>query len=245
MLMQLLMMQNADAAFPSGGFAFSNGVEGLGALRRPLTGPDLTDALTASLRHRWAGADRVALIGAFRASDDHGALSRIDAAVEAATLAEPMRVGSKRNGRALLVTHTRLESPGAAALHKALSDGRLLGHLPVIQGALWCGLGLGEAEAVLISAYQAAASMATAAIRLGHIGAIDAQRSLSAALEVIADIVRQPMEQGVTPGSSKNEGCTGVVPRQSPSPVILTNFTPFIEIAAMRLAGADLRLFAN
>jgi urease accessory protein UreF len=118
------MLQHADAAFPSGSFAFSNGVEGLAALQHPFTAIDLGNALAASIRHRWAGTDRVALVKAYRAGDDLDALGRIDAAVDAATLAEPLRIGSRRNGQSLLAAHARrqrrlvereLDDPAAAS----------------------------------------------------------------------------------------------------------------------------------
>ncbi len=241
MLTQLIMLQHADAAFPSGGFAFSNGIEGLASLGLPLSGIDLSNALAVSIRHRWAGTDRVALINAYRAGSDSVALNRIDAALEAATLAEPMRTGSKRNGQSLLAAHARLGTPGADDLRKSVQTGRLLGHLAVIQAVLWQALGIGEREAVLMSGYQAASSMTAAAVRLGQVGAIDAQRSLADALVVIAEIAERPVNVGLT-----NKGLTDQDLAEKPEDaIVLTSFIPFIEIAAMRNAEADLRLFAN
>jgi urease accessory protein len=240
-LTQLTMLQHADAAFPSGSFAFSNGVEGLASLGAPLSGIDLSNALAVSIRHRWAGTDRVALIAAYRSANNPAALSRIDAALEAATLAMPMRTGSKRNGQSLLAAHVRLGTPGADDLQKSLQAGRLLGHLAVIQAVLWQALGIGEREAVLMSGYQAASSMTAAAVRLGQIGAIDAQRSLAGALVVIAEISESPVNGGLTDKSPADQSLA----EKPDDAIVLTSFIPFIEIAAMRNAEADLRLFAN
>jgi urease accessory protein len=63
-------------------------------------------------------------------------------------------------------------------------------------------------------------------VRLGAIGAIEAQRVLGGALPLIAELLEQPVPE---PAGA----------------VELTGFTPLIEIAAMRQAQAELRLFAN
>ena len=73
------------------------------------------------LRHRWATSDRVAVALAHRADGDLDRIAEIDRAVEAATLAEPLRTGSKRNGGALLAAHVRLKTPGAAGIARAAS----------------------------------------------------------------------------------------------------------------------------
>lgn len=240
------MLQHADTAFPSGGFAFSNGVEGLAGLGRPMTPIDLANALAASLRHRWAGADRVALISAFRAHDNDDVLAKADAAYEAATLAEPMRAGSKRNGQSLLAAHARLGTPGAEHLRTRLREGQLHGHLPVVQGALWRALGITEREAALMSGYQAASSMTAAAVRLGQIGAIEAQRSLSSVLHIIADIAQQPIgSSNLQDPQAIERDAAAAEPERADATPILTSFIPYIEIAAVRHSAADLRLFAN
>jgi urease accessory protein len=98
----LTILQHADSAFPSGSFAFSNGIEGLAAMNAPLDRSGLRDVVAMFLQHRWVTSDRVAVALAHRAGDDFDKLAEIDQAVEAATLAEPLRNGSKRNGNALL-----------------------------------------------------------------------------------------------------------------------------------------------
>jgi len=109
----LTILQHADSAFPSGSFAFSNGIEGLAAMNAPLDRGGLRDVVGMFLRHRWATSDRIAVALAHRAHNDFNRLAAIDQAVEAATLAEPLRTGSKRNGNALLAAHIRLGTPGA------------------------------------------------------------------------------------------------------------------------------------
>ncbi len=223
MLTTLLAMQQADAAFPSGAFAFSNGVEGLAGLAYPFDGAALRCCVAVAIRQRWGGTDRVALVHAFRADHDFHRLAAIDSAIEAATPVEPLRAGSRRAGQALLASHTRLGTSRAAALKAAVASGWLLGHLAMVQGCLWRAMGLTETEAVAISGYQAVSGLASAAVRLGRVGAIEAQAVVRDMLAVV-------------------EACSA---RPVGSELVFTSFMPFIEIAAMRAAGADGRLFAN
>ena len=77
-------------------------------MNAPLDRIGLRDIVAMVLQHRWATSDRVAIARAHRAGDDFDKLAAVDQAVEAATLAEPLRSGSKRNGNALLAAHARL-----------------------------------------------------------------------------------------------------------------------------------------
>ena len=94
------------------------------------------------LQHRWVTSDRVAIALAHRAGDDFDKLAEIDQAVEAATLAEPLRNGSKRNGNALLAAHVRLGTEGATELRSQIEGGKARGHLPIVQGFVWRARGI-------------------------------------------------------------------------------------------------------
>ena len=226
MLSLLLAMQQGDAAFPNGAFAFSNGVEGLAALTLPFDRAALRRHAEAALRYRWAGTDRVALIHAYRAGPRLLRLAEVDEAVECATLSEPLRIGSRRAGHALLASHARLGTAGAAFLKAAIAEGRMIGHLATIQGCLWHAIDLAEAEAVAVSGYQTLSGLTSAAVRLGRLGAIEAQAIVRDLLPVL-------------------EACVLHLPDPGDGDVDLSSFAPLIEIAAMRSASADVRLFAS
>lgn len=219
----LTALQHADSAFPSGSFAFSNGIEGLAALRGRLGRDGLGAVVAATIRHRWAPAERIALVRAYRAGDDLDAIGEIDNAVEAATLAESLRMGSSRNGAALLAAHIRLATPGVALFRGRIDAGRARGHLPVVQGFVWRSLGLSEDNAAAVSGYTTAAGLIAAAVRLNQVGAIEAQAVLASALDVISDALKTP----VAPNAE------------------IESFTPLLDIAAARQARALLRLFVN
>jgi urease accessory protein len=218
----LTILQHADSAFPSGSFAFSNGIEGLAALHAPLDRNGLHDVVAMVLQHRWATSDRVAVALAHRAGERFDRLAEIDQAVEAATLAEPLRGGSKRNGNALLAAHVRLGTQGAAELRSQIAADKTFGHLPVVQGFLWRARGLSEANAILVSGYTTASGLIAATVRLGHIGAVEAQDVLTTLLPSIAEL-------------------------SSPVPPTaeIESFMPWVDIAASRQARAHLRLFAS
>lgn len=219
----LLALQHADSQFPSGGFAFSQGLEAASQLVSRLGAFSFVGFLEAQIRHRWAEADRVALVRAHRCGGNVDALARLDAEVEASTLAEGLRAGARRNGLALLTTHTRIGTAGADTYRAMIRDGTAFGHLPVVQGMLWQSLGLDEKTAIAISGYQAAASLATAAIRLGLIGAIEAQRHVADMLPVIEAVAAMPI--------SEDEP--------------LRSFVPLAEIAVALHGVSGQRLFSN
>lgn len=223
MLSTLRALWQADGAFPSGSFAFSYGIEGIIALRDGLDMPELKRLVSAALRHRWATYDRVALLRAFRCDGDLAVIAAIDREVEASTLVESLRTGSRRNGASFLASHARIGNDLAAILRGAVRSGECLGHIAVMQGAIWFSVGLNENLAQLTSGYTVASGLITAAIRLGAVGALQGQQVLADCLPLI-----EQLSMAEPPAASE-----------------LESFVPFLDIAAARHAQADLRLFAN
>lgn len=190
-------------------------------MNAPLDRSGLRDVVAMFLQHRWVTSDRVAVALAHRAGGDFDKLAEIDHAVEAATLAEP-RNGSKRYGNALLAAHVRLGTQGATELRSQIEAGNVLGHLPIVQGFVWRARGLNEANAILVSGYSTASGLIAAAVRLGRIGALEAQAVLAALLPAIADL-----SAPVPPNAE------------------IESFMPWVDAAASRQARAHLRLFAS
>ncbi|GLK75042.1 urease accessory protein UreF 1 [Methylopila jiangsuensis] len=221
MIGDLLAIWQADTAFPSGAFAFSNGLEGLAALERGLPADRLEVVIEGALRRRWATADRVALLGAYARAGDMDAVAVIDREVEATTLCEAFRTGSRRNGAGLLAAHARIGTPGAAALQALVRSGDTPGHLAVAQGVVWRGAGLERDGAVLASGYIVASGFATAAVRLGLVGAVAAQAVVRRLLPVVAELAA------------------------TDPPERIESFAPLLDIAAARHARGELRLFSN
>jgi urease accessory protein len=223
MLSTLHAIWQADGAFPSGAFAFSYGIEGAIALRPDMSLPEFETLVAAMLRQRWASYDRVAMLRGFRAGGDLAEIAAVDREVEASTLIEALRTGSRRNGASFLASHARLGEPVAVALREAVKSGECLGHIAVMQGAVWSSLGIDEPLAQLCSGYTAASGVITAAIRLGAIGALQGQAVLQRCLPLIEQLAAEDISDDVE----------------------LSSFVPFLDIATARHAQADLRLFAN
>jgi urease accessory protein len=213
----LTALQFGDGQFPGGGFAFSWGLETLvgdGKLGRAA----FADFLEGQLLHRWASFDRV-LIAQAHAAKSVMRLLELDDLTDAFLTVESARLGSRRAGGALLGTHLRLGTPGAAAIKSAA----LYTHLPIVQGVVLSGIGLDETAALAVSAYTMAQALCTAAIRLGLIGHLDAQRALTRMRPVVAEILSGP----------------------NPNLDDISTFVPVTDIAMMRHSSQAQRLFSN
>jgi urease accessory protein len=226
-------LQMADSAFPSGGFAFSSGLEtllsdGIASESSRITGC-LETLIHRQVEERWLPCDRVALVLGHRAADDPARLIGLDATLEAMTHPSELREGSRRAGRALLTSHLRLGSPAAAGL-KAILDSPLphgpapeRGHLPVVQGVLWRGSGMEERVAEVMGLHLFLAGLFGAAVRLGRCGPIEAQglrHRLALPLSLALD---RPVPADAEPRS----------------------YCPWADIAAMRHEIQATRLFSN
>jgi urease accessory protein len=217
------MLQDGDSFFPSGAVSFSWGLETLCAEEAVRGERDLESYLLAHLEGRWAHFDRPVVVAAATASATLSLLVEIDQIVEAQTLAAELRSGSRRNGRALLAVHERLETAGARDYMQLVYDGQGRGHLAAMQGFLWARRGIPSEDAAVLSAHVACTGLLGAAVRIGVIGHVAAQRLLRRAHHHIAAIMLVP-------------------------PVDLDNihaFMPQADIASMRHEMAQVRLFAN
>ncbi len=218
----LTALQYGDGQFPGGGFAFSWGLEVMAAEGR-LARAGFAGYLAGQLAQRWGRCDRVLVAHAHAAAGDLAACQALDDLAEALATVEAARTGSRRAGLALLGTHVRLGTPGAAAL-RALADAQQLhGHLPVVQGLVLAGTGLAAAAALAVSGYTAASAMATAGIRLGLIGHLDAQRALQQVRPLLAALADAPV----------------------PPLGAICTLVPEADLAMMRHADLPRRLFSN
>jgi urease accessory protein len=219
----LATLQNADSFFPGGAIAFSWGLETLITDRQVRGVEELTAFVAGQLEQRWALCDRAALVAALRCDGDMDRVGTIDRELEARTLAAELREGSRRAGLALLTVHERIGTAGAADYRGAIRSSRALGHLPVVQGAVWRGAGMDEAAAQAASAHTFCVALIGAALRLGTIGHLEGQAIVLGLRTRIADLILAPV----------------------PPVDAMVACTPATEIAAMRHEVQSSRLFAN
>jgi urease accessory protein len=205
-----------DSAFPSGGFAFSSGLEG--SHRDGLVGDedDVTAFAAEQLEGRWHHSDRVLMRQAWAQRDPSG----VDSLAEAVATMSVLREASRRAGAATLSTFSMIVDGGVAEYRSRVVAGTVPGHLPVAQAVCLraCGLTLETAEAVAV--WQVLSGIVGAAIRLGVIGHLGGQRVSSECTPLLLDLLRRE-------------------PRDTPAA-----FTAYADIAAQR-RGDGTRLFAS
>ena len=216
-------LQYADSFFPSGSIAFSWGLETLRADGEIVSKQQIAQFLEGQLLHRWASFDAPVLVAAMRAGGKVDRLADLDNLVEAMTLATELREGSRRAGASLLTVHAGLGTPGAAEYRRAIAARKARGHLPVVQGLLWNATGLSEQVCRAVSAHTLCTGIVGAALRLGMIGHLDAQKILMQVRPVLVQLLRLPA------GDAED----------------LYAYTPHAEIAVMRHEVQDSRLFSN
>ncbi|MBU8824232.1 urease accessory protein UreF [Mycolicibacterium goodii] len=207
-----------DSAFPSGGFAFSSGLEG--ACRDGLVRDERDAAAFAAeqLTCRWHRGDRVLLRMAWAVDDPVD----VDALAEAVATMSVLREASRRAGAATLSTFAAIVE-GVDNLTRyriRVLAGDAPGHLPVAQAISFQAAGLTLPTAEAVAAWQVVSGITGAALRLGICGHLGAQR-------ILGDLTA-PM--------------LNVLNREPPT--VPATFTAYADIAAQRRRDGA-RLFAS
>ncbi len=216
-------LQHADSFFPGGGVAFSGGLETLHADGEVMSAQQLAEFIEGQLQHRWATCDAGALVAAHRAAGSLDRIAEVDATFDAMTLAMELREGSKRAGVSLLTVHAKLATAGAAEYRALIAGNKAFGHLPAVQGLVWSATGMTPDDCRAVSAHTLCTGLIGAALRLGMIGHLDAQKVLLRVRPMLADLLRLPV----------------------PDIDEMSAYLPATEIAAMRHEVQDARLFAS
>ena len=219
----LALLQHGDSFFPSGAVSFSWGLEMLKQDDFVASREDVENFLINQLAERWTPFERVVLAHTFDQSETIDDVINIDRLVECMTLATELREGSKRLGAALCSTYSKLGVTKAEQYQQLIFDGAALGHLSVTQALIWKAIGLDKNSVLTLSAYNFCVAIFGAALRLGLLGHIDCQNSLTKLRTLISDYIALPVTD-------------------------LENihaFTPYADIASMRHENTDTRLFAN
>lgn len=218
------LLQCADSAFPSGSFAFSNGLETLVTEGRVRGASGITALLRHQILPRWLTFDRWFLAGAHAAAPDISALIEIDRDCHVQSTTENLAAASRRVGRAQLRVHDRLGTPGAGAFFDAIGrrEGKeRSGYEPVVQGLIGVGVGLDRTQTEVGAIHTLLSGTVSAAVRLGRLGALDAQ-------SVLAELAE--------------DAAIGLA---GPLPDLPESFSPIAEIATQRSPPGNVSLFAT
>ena len=221
----LTAIRFADSAFPSGGFAFSSGLEGShrdGWVQDDFLhdGGDVAEFAAEQLVGRWHQCDRVLMRRAWAQPDPVAT----DMLAEAVGTMSVLREASRRAGAAALTTFAAIvdaENTSEVADYRIrVLAGTAPGHLPVAQAICLRTAGLTLETAEAVTAWQVLSGTTGAALRLGICGHLGAQRVLTALTPLLLDVLRWE-------------------PPAEPCP-----FTTYADIAAQR-RSAGVRLFAS
>ena len=167
------LLQIADSAFPTGGFAHSGGLEAAVHHGCARTAEELGTYVGGHLWNvGWASLPFVT--AAFESPGDVWAL---DAWNDAAMTNHVANRASRTQGRAFLATCARIfDEPPLAAMAARARARDVSAHLAPVFGASLASLGAVRRETQVLYLYIALRGVTSAAVRLGLVGPHEAQR---------------------------------------------------------------------
>jgi urease accessory protein len=222
----LAVLQLADGLFPAGGFAHSFGLETYAQDGRVHDRESLEAFVVAHLDGMAGPAEAVAVAAAVRAAvaGDQTAWVDIDARLEAMKTVPEFRAASRQMGRQTARVAAVARDPFITTLARAIEDGLTPGHHAAVFGAALGRRGVEPEAATAAFLYSTAALLVGAGLRLVSLGQLDGQRVLTAVLPRVARLAATATVTAVDD---------------------MWSFTPALELAGLRHAGLEMRLFRS
>jgi len=211
--MNLRLLQLADSAFPSGAYAFSDGLETLTVRGEVRTAADLHAFLCGQLVHGWGQQDAPACALAWQALPNE--LGELDALLSDLKLVRGPREASLRVG-------ANLRRAALSLWPEELSTLPPTRHHATTFGAVAAVLGASQADTVGAYVSSWLLGRVAAATKLMKLGGLDAQRAARLAEETAQRCVQDALRATADD---------------------LGGFSPLLDIAAAEQAGLDGRLF--
>ena len=215
-----------DSFFPSGGYAFSSGLEAAvqgGAVRNA---EELSRYVVESLTTGIGEREAVAVGWAHDASvsGSVGIVFKADLELDAMKLGRESRTASRQMGRQVirLAANQQTRHPLIEDYRAAVEAEQTPGHLAVSFGLTLAAAGWSKEDTIGAFLYQAATSFVAAAMKLMPIGQREGQRLLESWIEVIERVSQQAAHQ-----------------RE------LRSWSPVQDIYAMRHSRLESRLFRS
>lgn len=179
-----LVWQLADSAFPAGGFAHSGGLEaawqrGCVTQFEAYVDQSLWQTGHAALpfvRAAWAGWDR------------DGRLAHLDVLADSTLTNHVANRASRAQGRAFWATAARVFFDGTTHALETRVRGISM-HIAPIFGATLAALGVRESDASCLYLHTSLRGTLSAAVRLGIVGPLEAQRLQAARAELLDRVV--------------------------------------------------------
>jgi urease accessory protein len=166
------VLQLADSAFPTGGFAHSAGLEAAVQLGEV---PDAASLKRFVAEALWqAGYGGLPLVGA--AHEDPRRLVNLDKLCDAFMTSFVANRASRTQGAAFISTCARVFAEGTAEMHALVRARKIRAHYAPLFGAAFRALDVPLADAQRLFLHFALRGVTSAAVRLGALGPHEAQR---------------------------------------------------------------------
>jgi urease accessory protein len=223
----LALLQFADGLFPAGGFAHSFGLETYAQEGRVRDRAGLEAFVRAHLEGSAGPCDAVGVAHAARraAAGEAPALVLLDERLDAMKCVPEFRAASRQMGRQTLRVAAGLgDDPILAELRRLVEQGLSPGHHAVALGTALGRAGVDAERAAAAYLYSTAALLVGAGLRLIALGQLDGQRVLAAVRPLVARLAADAAVARVED---------------------MWSFTPGLELAGLRHAALDRRLFRS
>ena len=190
-----------DSFFPSGGYAFSSGLEAAVHGKAVRDGKEFARYVEDVLRNSLSLREAIAVAVAHRAvtSGKLSAALTIDGELDAMKIGRESRLASRQMGRQVIrVAAEQFE--GDAVLqqfHARVEEGRTPGHLPVSVGLTLAACGWSREETVAAYLYQTAVGFVSAAMKLLPIGQREGQNLLEKWSPLLTELSRNTTKKSV------------------------------------------------
>jgi urease accessory protein len=223
----LALLQLADGLFPAGAFAHSLGLETYAQDGIVKDAGGLERFVRAHLDGSAGPADAVAVAHVVRCARD-GDLSAclaIDARLDAMRFVPEFTAASRQMGRQTLRVAAAWDADSLlTALAERVEVGATPGHYPVVFGAAAGRAGIQPEPAASAFLYATASMLVNASLRLLAIGQLEGQRVLARLRPRIAELAAAADTAAIDD---------------------MWSFTPGLELAGLRHAELDMRLFRS
>lgn len=223
----LSLLHFGDSAFPTGGYAHSFGLETYCQAGTVRGREDLERFLLTQLEGSMGPCDATAVTGALRATagEGLGACHDIDLTLEAMKPVQEFREASRQMGRQTLrIAAALTEDPRLVEYAGDVDKSLAPGHHAVAYGLAAAALGWTPEATATAYLYSSTALLVGAALRLLSMGQLEGQRVLWSLHPVIERVAREAAARDVSE---------------------IWSFAPGIELAGIRHAALEMRLFRS